>query len=548
MMYQGGFAQAPYPVMQQQAFPFPQPAGVQQVQYMVQPQGMPGLAPGQVLQGQPRYVQGQPQVVYQAQPQVPRVDPAVAQEVNTLIADHGQLKKLFRDCWEAADITHDQKLNLQELRALTQKFSQQTGVPAQAFGNLATTFEKFDFDGNGDLCFREAYICIKKCMTEWRNKQGLGPQPLVEEKTPEQAGYALIKVLAHGGQGEARLVQHPEKKEVVLKTYSRQNANAGGLEELQEELAHMKAVEGTARIARCHEIFQDSSCLYMVLDAYYGGDWAALPKKAAEANIDLTEDYYRNIFKQAFEGLSYMHLHALMHCDIKEPNLMFKTKDLANPEVVIIDLGLAKSFSEDMSGGTPGYMPPEVVDLFAGGKGAWYPRGDVFSMGVTCFQLITGRVPDEKTGKMGMFTEGMRGQNDWINFTKTRQPPLQEITSSSLRSMLRKCLSKPRLSRPTAVQVLDEPWFRGEEVPDVVAPASMPVAGAPRVVLQAAPALNSSVRYMPGAAPGVGSGVYGYPAGVPMVNYAPATAPGVLYRSPVPQAGAPAYGQPVVYR
>jgi len=438
----------------------PMPQYIQQPmpQYIQQPR------PQYIQQPMPQYIQQQQQQVVMQQPvQIiqaqPRVDPEVIEGINSLLADHQQLKAQFQEVWDAAR-GGDEQLNLQEMKMLAKRVQETMGIPVQAFGNLAVTFEKFDFDGNRRLNFREAYRCLKHCMTEWRDSHGFAPVETVETKTPEQAGFTLIKVLAHGGQGEARLVQHPELGELVLKTYDRSNANAGGIEELQEEMHHMQQVDRCPSIATCHEIFQDAICLYMVSDAYSGGDWASLNEKAAEAGVALTEDYYRSIFQQAFEGLAYLHSHAIMHCDIKEPNLMIKGTDYENPEVVIIDLGLAKSYLVDQSGGTPGYMPPEVVDLFAGGQGAWYPKGDVFSMGVTCFQILTKRVPDEKTGRMGLFTEGCRTQNDWINFTKAKQPPFHEISSAPLRKLLQKCLSKTRQSRSTAPQVLEDRWFK----------------------------------------------------------------------------------------
>eukprot|EP00930_Biecheleria_cincta_P003043 TRINITY_DN103984_c0_g1_i2.p1 TRINITY_DN103984_c0_g1~~TRINITY_DN103984_c0_g1_i2.p1 ORF type:complete len:631 (-),score=122.57 TRINITY_DN103984_c0_g1_i2:371-1981(-) len=383
-------------------------------------------------------------------------------KLNELLADHQQLKAEVQVCWEAAHGEGD-KISVQQLRALIEKFHQDVGVPSQAFGNVNKIYEKFDFDGDNTLSFREAYRCVKYCMGEWRDKEGIAPVETVPVKAPEQDGMVLIKVLAAGGQGEARLVHHPEHGEVVLKVYDKSNSNAPGIEDLQEEMHHMKAVDRSPNVAVCHEIFQDAGHFYMLSEAYYGGDWASLRKKTAKAGVPMDEEFYRTIFRQAFEGLAFLHKHAIMHCDIKEPNIMMRSDDYLNPEAVIIDFGLSKSFTEDVSGGTPGYMPPELVDIFAGGSGAWYPKGDVFSMGVTCLQLVTDQVPDADTGKTGVFTRGQVGASDWIGFTKTRQAPLNKVSFPSLKSMLTKCLQKNRKLRPTASQVLAEPWLKGEE-------------------------------------------------------------------------------------
>lgn len=453
--------------------PVTYPGYAQQPVVMQQPAAMPGFvqqpAYAQVYQQpyqQQAYQQQQPYQAYSQPVQAtPRDDPALEAakvRLNELLADHQQLKEEVQRCWDAAHGEGD-KISVQQLRALIQKFHQDVGVPAEAFGNVFTIYEKFDFDGDNTLSFREAYRCVKHCMREWRDKEGIAPHEIVPEKAPEQDGMVLIKVLAAGGQGEARLVHHPEHGEVVLKVYDKANSNAPGVEDLVEEMHHMKAVDHSPNVALCHEIFQDAGHYYMLAEAYYGGDWAALRKKTAQAGVTMDEEFYRKIFRQTFEGLAHLHKHAVMHCDIKEPNIMMKTDDYTNPEAVLIDLGLSKSFSEDISGGTPGYMPPELVDIFVGGAGTWYPKGDIFSMGVTCLQLLTDKVPDADIQKSGIFTLGMRGDTDWITFTKTRQPPLHEVSNPSLRSMLTKCLQKDRRFRPTATQVLAEPWLNGTE-------------------------------------------------------------------------------------
>lgn len=67
--------------------------------------------------------------------------------------------------------------------------------------------------------------------------------------------------------------------------------------------------------------------------------------------------------------------------------------------MVLIDFGLSTAFTSNREGvcGTPGYIPPEtwrrahsVDNPCAGLKsiwartGVWYPRGDVFSLGIVC--------------------------------------------------------------------------------------------------------------------------------------------------------------------
>ena len=96
---------------------------------------------------------------------------------------------------------------------------------------------------------------------------------------------------------------------------------------------------------------------------------------------------------QIAKGLQYAHEHQIIHRDIKTGNLFFTS----SKKVKIMDFGLAKMVQEvrreaTVIGGTPYYMAPEqslgdTVDH----------RADLYSLGITLFELVTGCVP---------FTEG----------------------------------------------------------------------------------------------------------------------------------------------
>ncbi len=95
------------------------------------------------------------------------------------------------------------------------------------------------------------------------------------------------------------------------------------------------------------------------------------------------------IARQACRGLEYAHAQGIVHRDIKTANL-FVTTDRV---VKIMDFGLAKVLEEvrgatTMVSGTPYYMSPEQVL----GQDVDH-RSDLYSFGVTLFELSTGVVP-----------------------------------------------------------------------------------------------------------------------------------------------------------
>jgi serine/threonine protein kinase len=95
---------------------------------------------------------------------------------------------------------------------------------------------------------------------------------------------------------------------------------------------------------------------------------------------------------QACEAVEFAHAHQIIHRDIKPGNIIVTDGD----KVVITDFGLArqeKAATLTESGalvGTPIYMSPEQIIARRGGVDA---RTDIYSMGVTLYQLLTGNPP-----------------------------------------------------------------------------------------------------------------------------------------------------------
>jgi serine/threonine protein kinase/formylglycine-generating enzyme required for sulfatase activity len=103
------------------------------------------------------------------------------------------------------------------------------------------------------------------------------------------------------------------------------------------------------------------------------------------------------IIRDAAKALSTAHKQGMIHRDIKPDNIMLTKAG----EVKVADFGLVKSadvekdlsLSKSLLMGTPHYMAPEQFE----GKPA-DPRVDIYALGVTFFELVTGKKPfDGKT-------------------------------------------------------------------------------------------------------------------------------------------------------
>ncbi len=106
---------------------------------------------------------------------------------------------------------------------------------------------------------------------------------------------------------------------------------------------------------------------------------------------DLSMKQMLDVCLKLSHGLDFLHQNSVVHRDVKPANFLF-SRD--GSQVKIVDFGLSKSTASwrtrwmKESGGTRLYMSPEQLQ-----KQALDARSDIFSFGITMFELFTGRHP-----------------------------------------------------------------------------------------------------------------------------------------------------------
>lgn len=224
----------------------------------------------------------------------------------------------------------------------------------------------------------------------------------------------------------------------------------------------MKLVERHPRVGKTFGLFQDSDFFHLEMEYYEGGDFTTLKQRAVSADVSTNEDWWGQVFKQCLEGLSHVHSKGIIHCDIKEPNMMLRTTNYAEPIVVIIDFGVAQAVGakRDITYGTPGYIPPETWRTLT-----WSTSGDMFSLGVVILQMMIGRTPTEKDPGCGIFVNN-GGQKEVARATNKQEAPIHEMPSSypNLKSLVERLLAKDPSQRPSAQDALCDDWMGGKVV------------------------------------------------------------------------------------
>lgn len=351
-------------------------------------------------------------------------------------------------------------LDISGVRKVRDTLMNMFGLPKIAFGNMETQMLRFDLDGDGRLDGHEMWLCVHTNLFEYTKQPDHHSHDLaVPHCSPGGAGYEIGKELGHGNQGHAHLGKSPSGELCCIKTYEKKHMGRADIDGLHDEYIVLRSLNRHPDVAFALDIFQDDNAYYMVQELYEGGDFTTLVHRGSRANVHMDEYWWRGVFKQCFMGLAHVHANGLVHCDIKEPNLMLKTSNFKQPHVVIIDFGLVRTAANNAPTvcGTLGYIAPETWVT-----GKMYPRGDVFAMGVVIMQMLLDRVPPHHSpppcGVLmgGIFTDGAKDMQDVQTATCVRNPPFILLSARFplLAKLAERVLEKDASRRPCAKQVL----------------------------------------------------------------------------------------------
>ncbi len=206
--------------------------------------------------------------------------------------------------------------------------------------------------------------------------------------------YAIRRMLGEGGMAQVYLaVDTRNDRQVAFKILRPQYSSDEGLCARFEREARSMARIKHENVVRILDFPREGPCRAIVMTYLPGGSVRDRTHKTRLAGRLLTIDEAVGTIMQAAAGVEAAHSIGIVHRDIKPSNLLLDEHGqvkVADFGAIMVMAGTTWLTGVGQQIGTPGYMSPEQCRGERVGR-----TSDVYSLGVTMFELLTGRLPFE---------------------------------------------------------------------------------------------------------------------------------------------------------
>ncbi|XP_060181547.1 uncharacterized protein LOC132611160 [Lycium barbarum] len=144
-------------------------------------------------------------------------------------------------------------------------------------------------------------------------------------------------------------------------------------------------------------------------------------------------------------GMEYLHLKNIVHFDLKCENLLVNLGDPHRPVCKVGDFGLSRIKRNTLvSGGVRGTLPWMAPELLNGNSSRVSEKVDVFSFGITMWEILTGEEPYANL-HCGAIIGGI------VN--NTLRPPLPQRCDPEWGKLMEECWSPDPEARPSFTEI-----------------------------------------------------------------------------------------------
>ncbi|HEY3788213.1 MAG TPA: serine/threonine-protein kinase [Urbifossiella sp.] len=267
--------------------------------------------------------------------------------------------------------------------------------------------------------------------------------------------YEARRLLGEGGMGRVYLARQTDLgRDVVVKVMHEHIATDDKFRErFQRETLLMARFHHPGAVTLYDANLNDPNGPCIVMEYVKGVNLENLLAKNGRMNAPRVG----RIIGELCEVLQAAHDEGIIHRDLKPANLMIMEPDSPRERIKVMDFGLAKLMEAesirkvtdtnvDFAVGTPGYICPEQV------RGEEMDhRGDLYSVGVMMYELLTGRLPFNGPNSM-----------DVLLAHATEPPPtfaeigLKGWVPREVEKLVFDCLAKLPEDRPQSARELAE--------------------------------------------------------------------------------------------
>jgi serine/threonine-protein kinase len=266
--------------------------------------------------------------------------------------------------------------------------------------------------------------------------------------------YRVDRVVGLGGMGQVVAATHVDLgQEVAIKILLSDRANdAEAVERFLRE-AHAAVRLKSTHVARVFDVGTTAEGLpYIVMELLDGLDLCSVLERDGHVPVADAVDF----ILQACDAVAEAHARGIVHRDLKPENLFLTTRRDGSPCIKVLDFGISKVggaqamrkgrralTQDDVVMGSPAYMSPEQVKSSKKADA----RSDIWSLGVTLYEMLTGREP----------FSGESAPDIFVAILTTEPKPPDAITAglpAGLSDVVMRCLAKDAETRFQNVEEL----------------------------------------------------------------------------------------------
>lgn len=239
---------------------------------------------------------------------------------------------------------------------------------------------------------------------------------------PKISDFVLGRIIGKGAFGKIREIQRKsDNKWFALKYYSVQGLSLSEAELIINEVTILKTIPSHKFMVSLHATFHDNESVSFVLDLIPGGDLRVL-LRFGEVFSEAKAAY---VIACIGSALHHIHLHRIIHRDVKPENIMFDGHGVPK----LIDFGISYVVPESSPfcicksrSGTSQYVSPETLVAHTHYHGY---ESDFWSLGIVMYELLFMELPFQKhvSSSLIKYSE-QRYQLAWTALANDIMPPI----------------------------------------------------------------------------------------------------------------------------